>query len=504
MEIIKDLDSQRKFFRNNLKNPVLGVGVYAFNRLGLENIIPDYRLLCLRYSLDTELIEQEIELLSLEKGMGTQHIKEPRNSTTILQHPKTINYLRELTNKYKEPPVIVAYKASTKMEQICQENLWTLAVSSTKFGKTLFENKIKFRRMLEELYVNIPTGEILNVVDLDYNILSEKYSLPFVIQHPTRGGGKGTFFVNNIEDFDQAIYRLKNKPNDEGEYVAEKEVTDVIVMKFIKGSSPSITGCVTKHGILSTSLQYQILDIPELYNSTKGSGLFCGHDWSSSNFSDKINQQAYEAVKVVGKHFQKWGYKGIFGLDFVLDEKNDELYTIEANPRMLGSFPTLAMSQTINCEPSIMGFHLLEYLNLDYKIDIERVNTLMRQPKKGTHMFLHNLSHSWARNHAVLTPGIYKLNNDKLQYLRRGYKLQHLRNEDEFLITEGVPMLKAHFSPNRRLCRILTLAPVLEKHNKLNLWAKKVAHATYKEFKIRPVFLPSIRKIFNPDFLAKG
>lgn len=502
--IIKDLESLKNFFRNNLKNPVFGVGVYAFDRLGLENIISNYCLLCLRYSLDTELIEKDIETLSLEKGMGLKHIKEPRNSTTIFRHPRIQQYLKKISTRYQHSPILIVYKTSTKMERICQENSWILAAPSTKFGKGLFENKIKFRKILEELGVPVPPGEIKKIIELNYNQSANKYGLPFVVQHPTRGGGKGTFFVRNQNDFNNALYRLKNKQNDEGEDVAEKPTADVIVAKFIKGSSPSITGCVTRHGILSTSLQYQILDISELYNSEKGSGLFCGHDWSSSNFSKKVLQQAYTAVEVTGQYFKKWNYKGIFGLDFVLDEKDKQLYVVEANPRMLGTFPTLSMTQILNNEPPIVAFHLLEYSNLDYQIDLKQINQLMRQKKEGAHLFLHNLSHSWARNHNIVAPGVYKLNKNNLKYLRPGYKLQHLKTQDEFLITEGVPFKNTYFSPNRRLCRILTLAPVLEKHNKLNLWAERVAKITYKSFKLKPIYFVNIRKIFNPNFLAKG
>jgi len=85
--LINDLISQKKVL-SQITNPVYGVGVWAFNRLGLENIIPNYKLLTLRHSDDTELIAQDIAVFSLEKGMGTKHIREPRNSSTIICHQK--------------------------------------------------------------------------------------------------------------------------------------------------------------------------------------------------------------------------------------------------------------------------------------------------------------------------------------------------------------------------------------------------------------------------------
>ncbi len=59
--IIKDLKTLKELFKE-IKTPILGVGVYAFDRLGLEKIVSNYKILVLRYSLDTKLIEKDIEI----------------------------------------------------------------------------------------------------------------------------------------------------------------------------------------------------------------------------------------------------------------------------------------------------------------------------------------------------------------------------------------------------------------------------------------------------------
>lgn len=499
MMVIKDLATLKIFFQN-IQTPIFGVGVYAFNRLGLEKIIPHYRILALRYSLDTKLIEKEIEVLSLEKGMGTKHIREPRNATTVLKHERTKKYLQRFKN-----PTLIVYKPSKKMEKICQENSWHLAANPSSFGKHLFENKIKFRKILQEMGLAVPPGKITSLDKLHYGHLINKYGLPFVIQHPTKGGGKGTFYINNQIDFERALKKLKQKKDEE----AERKLippNEVIVAQFIQGPSPSITGCVTKFGILSTNLQHQILDIPQLYNPEKGSGLFCGHDWTSSKFSQTVCQQAYEYVEKIGQYFKNYNYRGIFGLDFVLDEKTNQLYVTECNPRLLGSFPVLNMVQLLNNEIPILACHVLEFLGLDYQLDIKEVNQCLRQEKIGSQMILHNLTGGWARNYNQLKAGVYTLHptRSRLNYLRPGYDLRHLKDKEEFLITEGVPFKKSHFSPNRRICRILTLNKILETHNQLTPWALQVAQAVYQAFEIRPIKWIKIRKFFFPHFLAKG
>lgn len=522
--IIEDLPTLKRFLKEKVKPPIFGVGVFAFYRLGLENLIKDYRILSLRYSLETKLIEKDIEVLSLEKRMGTRHFLEPRNGTTVVAHPRTYTYLK----RYKRP-ILMVYKTSKKMERTAKEHGWILAQSPTKFGKTLFENKVRFRKILSRINVPSPPGEIkifvhtikslrepstinrFNALFLKFTTL---YGLPFVMQHPTKGGGKGTFFIHSKDDFFHALKNIRIRiKSDETEEEEKRKKFEIIIARYIKGSSPSITGCVTRHGILSTNLQHQILDSSLLYNPKKGSGLFCGHDWSSSRFSPKVEDHAHKITERVGFYLKKRGYKGIFGLDFVLDENSEELYVTECNPRFLGSLPTLTMAQLKNNEPPILAFHLLEYLNLDYKMDLAHINSLMRKHKKGAHMMVHNLSERWAKNHNQIPAGIYTLKTKshgvkkiyELEFIRPGYAIKHLKNKKEFVITEGVPFKKSHFSPNRRLVRILSLRNVLQKPpSGLTPWAERVVKTVYRELKIRPVRFTKFIKLFDPEFLAKG
>lgn len=506
---IDSLNSLKQFFRKDVSASVFGVGVYAFDRLGLEDIIPSYRLLALRYSLDTKLIEKDIQVLSLERGMSTNHIREPRNSTTVICHPKTKEYLAQFSS-----PALIVYKTSSKMERVCLENNWVLVGAPVAFGKKFFEDKVKFRKILQEIGAPSPPGEIVsaeNVISnptfkLDFCYFKNRYSLPFVLQHPRRGGGKGTFFIHSEEEWQNALKKLRIHEKEGEETTEDITGLEIIIAKYIRGPSPSITGCVTRHGILSTSPQYQLIDIPELYSSKKGSGLFCGHDWTSSRFSPDIERQAYDAVESVGRYLAKFGYKGIFGIDFVMDQATQKLYITECNPRLLGSFPLITMAQVRNNEPPIIAFHLLEYIDRDYEIDVAQINSSMRQPKFGAQMFPHNLTGHWVRSNARVKPGVYKLQTaDNLKFVRPGYALKHLRHEDEFLLTDGVLQKKAHYSPNRRLGRIITLRGVLSENKKsLAADASKIALSMHNKFQLKRVWFAKLRKLLNPDFLAKG
>lgn len=487
--MIKDLKTLREFFQK-VKTPIFGVCVYAFDRLGPEEFLPEYRLLSLRYSFDTQLIEKDLEVLSLEKDRGIYHLNVPRNSTSVLSHPKTQEYLKKF-----EKPLILPYKSSKKMMEVARENQWIIAANPPTFGKAFLENKLKFREILKKIKVTVVPGEICPIEELDYPGFGQKYGLPFFLQHPLSAGGKGNFVVENKNDFGEALKSL-------GELKRKGE--EVLVAKYIRGPSPSITGCVTKFGILSTSPQYQLLSIPELYNKPGCFGLFCGHDWAASDFDERVEKQAYEIVEKVGKYFAQLGYKGIFGLDFVLDQRTKRLYVTECNPRMLGSFPTITMAQIKNGEPPILGFHLLEFLGVDYQLDVAAINQAMRKKRKAAQMLLHNLTGKWAESTAEIQPGIYQLTDNRIKFLRSGYKLAHLRKKEEFLLTGGAPIKRSYFSPNRRLFRVLSLRRVTEDHQQLNPWAKRVVKLAYDSLGLRPIRFRWLKKLLNPKYLVKG
>ncbi len=479
---VKDLPSLKKVFPE-IKKPIVGIGVTAFNRLGLEDIVPHYRIVCLRYSLDTPRIEKDVDVYSLERGRPIRHLKCRRNSTSVLLNRRTQKYL----NKLKPKPALIFYKTTRKIQKACRENGWLMVGNSPKFGKESIENKVFFRNVLESSGIDPIPGETNNLAKLEFSVLNKKYGPRFVIQLPDRGGGKGTFFINKKEDFDNFVNHDRVK-----EY---KKPPDIVITKFIVGPSPSLTACVTREGILATNLQHQLLDIPELWNLKKGSGLFSGHDWTQSNFSPRVEKQAQNFAQKIGNHLHQIGYKGIFGLDLLLERDTGKLYIVECNPRLLGSFPCLPMIQVANNEPPLLAFHTLEFLGAQYHLDLKSVNREIQRSKTGSQMILHNLLYKFAETKKQIPAGIYRYKNGKFSYQREGYHFRHLKNQDEFFIADGVPLKRSRLTPNQRLFRAMSLRGVLDlKTNKLNPWGHEVATWLHKQLAITP--LPE-----QPDYI---
>lgn len=465
---VESLEDLKSLFRE-IKRPIVGIGVNAFNRLGPQEFIPDYRIVCLNYTKDTALIERDMEVTSLEKILGRRP-EGRRNSATVLKHKAIISVLNSLPEK----PALIIYKVGRKIREICRSNGW-LIIGQPGLREKL-ENKVFFRKILIKSGISPIPGTIAGPSEIDYGELSSKFGPGLVLQLPEGSGGKGTFFVNSNKDMEGAKKRIRKKAGDTG----------VVVTKFIGGSSPSITGCVTRHGIFCTNLQYQLLDIPECANPGAGSGVFCGHDWTSAGSIPKsIQEKAVEHTMRMGGTLKEMGYRGIFSLDMVLDSETGELYVVECNPRLVGSFPTLTMVQLAGGEIPIMALHILEFLGAECEISPEEANVGMQRSKRGSQLILYNRFPCNGINRGELKPGIYELSKGRLVFKRPSYDLRDLKTGGEFLLTDGVPFRNRVFRPHKKILRMVSLHGIIDRENfRLNAWASERVKAVYKALKM--------------------
>lgn len=464
---LNDLKSYCKTFRK----PIIGIGIHGFNRLGIKDFYPNYQMICVSQGRDFKYLNKDTKSLVL----GSLPRSEKRNALGILRSPRARPYI----NKFKKPYFFV-YKPTKRVAQLCKKNGWKLiGQPALHYGASepiKLENKLFFRQILEQAGIPKIPGEIISLSNLDWHVLARRYG-KFVIQEPHRGGGKGTFFIFKKSDLARTTKKLLEIYED----------IEVLVAKFIKGSSPSLTACITRHGIFSTNLQLQVLDIPEVRELT-GSGMFCGHDWSSSRFQPSVNKKASNYALKIGRELKRLGYRGIFGLDMMVEQSTSQVYVLEYNPRLLGSMPTLTMVQLQNQEVPIVALHILEFLDVDYRVDFKKVDQLMKQPKIGAQLILSNKFGRPVKNQRSLEAGVYILRQGRLCFCRPGYRIKDLKTQEEFLLVDDVPYKNTRFTKrNERVLRLLTLRPILDRRTGgLNNWARRVVRKIYQELKFKP------------------
>jgi hypothetical protein len=246
--------------------------------------------------------------------------------------------------------------------------------------------------------------------------------------------------------------------------------------------------CCTKEGIVYTDLYHQIIDAPEVVQQGKGTGVYCGNEWTSADFPDGVKQQAYDAAEKIGIYLQNnEGYKGYFGLDFVLDDDTKILYPIEVNIRLIGSFPVFSMLQEVHKQPLIQAIQILQYLdNDDYILDVESLNREMRGRMNGSYLHLYSNSSKAVYNQGELEAGIYRIGKEgDIKFSKHAYSFLDLKGTDEFLVSQGVPYKNTKYTDYRSVVNIVTKGSFMDMNGESTSFAKKVISYCYDTLSLR-------------------
>ena len=76
----------------------------------------------------------------------------------------------------------------------------------------------------------------------------------------------------------------------------------------------------------------------------------------------------------LGARLAQEGYRGFFEVDFLVDIDTGELYLGELNPRVSGASSMTNVTAGAYADMPLFLFHLLEYLDVDYEIDVDEIN----------------------------------------------------------------------------------------------------------------------------------
>jgi len=248
-----------------------------------------------------------------------------------------------------------------------------------------YENKASFRVLFDKL-VTFPEYEIAESNELNSLLTYKKYNEKWgeiVLQDEELSGGVGTYIVKNYNDYKDAIKNLS---------IRHKKI--IISDRISNGTDYSVQCCVTKYGIFVSPLQKQIISSPVLSNTELSGGeKFNGVQIGELGVSADIENQARSSARVIGDYMKKDGFKGIFSVDFFIDKDNEQVYTLETNPRMTGVTPLYNLIQAGSDTPLPL-LHILEVGDYDYSIpsfaknmldvDIPKVSMLILRSKKTT------------------------------------------------------------------------------------------------------------------------
>jgi hypothetical protein len=141
-------------------------------------------------------------------------------------------------------------------------------------------------------------------------------------------------------------------------------------MRRIDHRAIAVEAVLTRHGTIVGPLMNDITGHPEL---TPYRGGWAGNDYPATMTIDQ-KLRARELTRRLGAELAGEGYLGFFEVDYLVDTTTGELYLGELNPRISGISSMTNVTAGAYADMPLFLFHLLEYLDLDYDIDVDEIN----------------------------------------------------------------------------------------------------------------------------------
>lgn len=261
----------------------------------------------------------------------------------LLKHDQTAALLRGLQN-----PRVLVFKNTLQIEKKCRDNGWPLLNPPAELTNSI-EEKLSQLNWLGPLQKFLPPFKVIACKHLTWT------GEPYIIQFNRAHTGQGTILVDN----ENQIIALRNTfPNRE-----------VRVTQFVRGPVFTNNNVIWGKNILSGPLNYQITGLAPF---TSFPFATVGNDWELPHklLTKKQHKEYLILAAVVGKRLVEAGWKGLFGLDTIVDEKTGQLYLLEINARQPAS--TTYESQLQSRQRAASGLttfeaHLSALYGLPYK-----------------------------------------------------------------------------------------------------------------------------------------
>jgi len=475
-----NLENLKNFFDEKVKSPVFFVHPNVNFGIGLEKLINNFHIICSRKS---DLVKQ----LSNE-GISVFCLNNDRinNSAEILRNKKTLEFINKVKEKARNnQPLITTFKPSPALEKICAENNFKYLGNDWRLNREL-ENKIKFNEVLKKLKIPSAESEIIDTDKINYQHLKNKFGKKFIVQLPRGFSGNSTFLVTPSDlplsrGGDKISLLIKEGL---GNIFGKK----IKISKFIKGPTITFNACLLKSGLLTGWPFYQITGEKKLNQNILGS---CGNDFAVDlKLNKKALGEIYNYTKLIGEYLKTLDYKGIFGLDFVIDENNQEVHLIEINPRLTASIPVFTKLQIKNNKPPFLALHILEFLGLDYFRNVRDTKCLriLDIRYNFSQLILRNTADSPVEISKNIPSGIYKIENNKLKFIKPAYCLESLNNQNEFLIQ--CLSFENTINPNIEYANVQINDAVIDNDFELRNKIKIILELLFEEIELRKNYSP--------------
>jgi Carbamoyl-phosphate synthase L chain, ATP binding domain len=335
------------FFRQN-QTPITFLSPTPYNILGLGRWINKFE-----YINFFDCFDGSHPKISVPREHGPHEFKSIEDvNNYLLRHREVRARLAD-----RGPGLLMLVMFDEETEALAKELGQKIALPPAKLRKHI-DSKITTTQLGNEAGIkSAPNtmGKAKSYTELSALAKSAKLGTDLVVQTPYGDSGRTTFFIKSQADWNK--------------YAEDIVGHQLKVMRRINHLPGTVEAVATRHGTLVGPMQTDITGFAEV---TPYKGGWCGNDVFTGSM-EKERKAVLRMAQKLGDRLYAAGYKGAFCMDFLIDTDTREVYLGEINPRISGASPlTNLITSTYGGCPIYM-FHLLEYMNVDWEIDLSEV-----------------------------------------------------------------------------------------------------------------------------------
>lgn len=311
MDLAKTLRNQAK------NNAIFYVTLDPERALGLEDILPNYTIVCPYKSRLTEKLkrqpythdrEQKVKFIVLEEELAEREVEKivQRGTYGILSGCARSREARR-SGIIPRNSYIMVLKNSELIENFCKRHGWNLIAPKAKIAGQ-FENKISQYRLLKNV-VPYPKS-VIAILKSQKRFASLTGGKAIVLQFNRGHSGNTTFFLKSKGDLENLAKKFPKR--------------EAKISEYIKGKTYTLNCLVLRNGeVITGSLSEQITG---LKGATNNPNTTCGNDFvAPRKLKTTQIKKVRDISQNVGMALYKKGYRGLFGIDVIISESRPAL-----------------------------------------------------------------------------------------------------------------------------------------------------------------------------------
>lgn len=437
---------------------------------GLDRVCPIAAVACLDDGLDFDLIAARsgMRFCSRERGSGWR-VRTPDPCTEEIL-PATG---QEIDSILQEDPcfrwVLVCPRGNRGLERFARERGHRAVCPPSDLYEWL-NHKASFFTGLRTLGLPHLPGRWLRAGEARFTELRDSLGLPFVLQAARGQSGSESYLIHGEPDLARACGRLADD--------------EVWVAPFAGVLSLNINAFAMASRVAVAYPSVQLVGLSTVGARPLG---YCGNDFTSTgSLPGETVRAAQEQAERIGGWLASLGFRGLFGIDFVVERDSGKVSAVDLNPRWQGSTVLETQAMLRAGRIPLAAAELAYVTGALGEGDIVPLLDDFRAPLIGSQLHLTNRSPHAKPMERLVRPGVYHVGAG-MEFRRHGLELTDCCADDEILVCGGVVRPGTRVAAGARPARLASLRKVLDPVTlQPDPWVQRAIAALYEALGVPP------------------